>query len=161
MGRLEIRPQFLLMAAPLLGLLVILGILATGARAEDETGPIIEVDPVAQQRTLETLQTQLDEIIENQFPTLAEAQENAFELFSLAQEHGVAVTSLVNSDPQSVKLGPMNIQKLLSTVEIRGPRSDTIDMLSNLQDSMLISNVNVNGTPEDWAIQFVLTQYLR
>ncbi len=165
LSRLQLRSTFLLGVLAGLGLLINLGILATGARAGDDTTNAPTVDPVGQRRTLERLNEEIASLKQSQFPTVTEAQEKAFELFSLAQEHDVTIRSLVNSDPQPQTLGSTDFTTMVSRVEVRGQRSNIIKMLLKLQDvfgeAMLLSNVSVSGTAEDWVIQFILTQYIR
>ena len=100
------------------------------------------------------------EMREAQFPSVSDAQERVFGLFTLAQEGNVEIRSLVNGEPEPENLGRISLQKLISRVEMRGQRSDIIDLLLNMDKAMLISDVSFNGTAEDWLIQFMLTQFI-
>ena len=162
MSKLELRPRSLLGILAVLGLLVNIVILATGVGAADDIEPLEpRVDRRSQQRVLEGLEAEIAALMEQQLPTTEEAQENALDLFSLANKHGVRIETWNNGIPQAETLGSTQVQKLVTSLEVRGQRSKVINMLLSLKDSMLITNVNVNGTPEDWGIQFALTQYLR
>ena len=166
MSNIQIRPTTALTAGAILGLVLILVMLATGRGGEvDEAVPAVNLR--AQQIELNRIDQEIEELKLSQGQddiSAAEAQENAFSLFGLAREHGVAIRKLVNSDPEKETLGRTNFDRLGTNVEIRGTRSNVIDMLLSLRDVLgeaaLISNVNVTGTPDDWNIQFVLTQYL-
>ena len=161
MGKIEMRPRFILGALVVLGLLVNLAILATGARGGGETETVPTIDRRVQERTLRNLKTEIA-TSEAEFRTSLEPQKDTIKrLFSLAQQHAVIIEKLENTPPEPGNLGSTSFDKLVTQVEIRGNRDDIIAMLLELGGTAVISNVGVSGTTEDWRIQFVFTQYLR
>ena len=165
MSRVQIRPQFLLGMGAVLGALICLGILYAGTTAEAEPISEAPLDSARLRRTIASLDGEIQAEIESKFPSVAVAEANADALFPLAQEHGVRIENWLNGAPQSEKLGKTDLSKLVTSLEIRGTQPDIIGMLLDLENAfgegIIISNVNVNGTPEDWVIQFDLTQYIK
>ena len=163
MSKLELKPVLLLGVLAALGLLINLVILATGGASSGDTStdtPPVQVNKGRQRATLNAVNAEIEQLRASQIVPVTEAQENAFNLFVLAQDNGVEVRSLVNNPPEEEALGRINVKKLVSNLEIRGRRSDVIDMLLDLDERMPLTDVGVVGTPEDWVIQFALTQYL-
>ena len=166
MSRLELRPRTILGALAGLGLVIILGILATGGAAEEEP-PIRRVSPPGQQSELDALNSDIAALVDRDFPILTDvqAQENALDLFRLAQDHNIRVRSVVNDAPETVTLGRLDVTTIASNIDMMGARGDVIEMLLNMGtifgEATLFSNVSVQGSEDEWIIQFKLTQFLR
>ena len=163
----EMRPVFYLGLAAGALALAILVMLGTGKVEEDV--PVtsnVDTDRINKQRILESLLLEIEDLKKDQLPSVEEAQASVFVLFPLAERHG-ATTERVSGpqEPQPGTLGIVSVNTLPSNVEIRGPRSGVIEVLLELDevfgDTMLLSNVRVSGTEEDWVIEFLLTQYLQ
>ena len=105
MSSLKIQPTTLLGILAILGLLINLGMLATGGNAEADAPTATTVNPRAQQKRLDALNVEITGLKEANFADLVTARQGAFELFTIAEGHGVEVRSLSNSEPESEKLG--------------------------------------------------------
>lgn len=164
--RTALTLHMLLQAAIVVSLLLNLSIFLGGVvfaeigKSDQESSPL---------ETVAMLQEQLDslEILAQEATSLTDqgAETRALNIFALAEvDHNVQVWSLNNESRQDM-IGRQDVQVFVTTLEFRGARNDILGVLRELpmtfQGNLLMDQINVHGTADEWNIRLSIQQIIQ
>ncbi|MBI2165518.1 MAG: hypothetical protein HYU29_03835 [Chloroflexi bacterium] len=158
-AKTQLRPDLILRALILLGLVLIVLILFTGLRPLKAKAPTVSIAVL--QRQVADLQSTLKK---RALPMEQEAEQKAIGIFAIAERNGVRLTNWSSKAAKQPFGAVGDVNMMRSSLELRGDRDRLVAVLDEIKQLLgattLLTELELRGSEREWLLRVTISQLL-